>query len=164
MRISFVRHRILRDLYKWFRAFKNNGYNGHRVYSARVYRYMVSPRNFSARQSVYIEKQNKKIIYEHNNQNTRGEINMCGREIDDTSQVPICIYIYKLGWADLISLRNHNTEEKRRVSDILYSNSFVYYNSTHLLLCIKDIGTIIDSIRIPIRVLRSYLLFYVRFD
>lgn len=51
---------------------------------------IMSPRNFSARQSVYREtEQKKKILYEHNNQNTREEINMCGREGDDTSQVPM---------------------------------------------------------------------------
>jgi len=79
-------------------VYKNNGYNGRHLYYMRVRVDIVSPRNFSTRQSVYRETEHKKkIIYEHNNnQNTREEINMCVREGDDTLQVPMYVYVDEL--------------------------------------------------------------------
>lgn len=77
-------------------VYKNNGYNGQHVYYARACRYSVAAKLFCQAVGIYREtEQIKKIIYEHNNnQNTREEINMCDRVRDDTSQLPICRYIY----------------------------------------------------------------------
>lgn len=78
---------------------------------------------------------------------------MCGREGDDTSQVPVCRYIY-IYTDELLfyhySLRNRNTTQRRNVVYPIYYiiEMRSYYNSTYLLLCIKGMGTIVYTIGI----------------